>query len=200
MAYPSVTNARRRSGRTSAEACAGSHSSSCALPRGGPRADALRLATILLQVNCRARAKRPPVSFLALLRRARLRNRDSGGTHVAPSERWRSGWDHEFESPLLQRRVSNEPCGCRSRPRGAAEPRRCDRTTHPRRSGRVTSIHEFQAYARAASASGTGVRIGLPPVTTQARTDWSSLRSRNGSGSRCGSCRVLFPASCTLSE
>jgi hypothetical protein len=26
----------------------------------------------------------------------------SGGTHVAPSERWRSGWDHEFESPLLQ--------------------------------------------------------------------------------------------------
>ena len=29
----------------------------------------------------------------------------SGGTHVAPSERWRSGWDHEFESPLLQRRV-----------------------------------------------------------------------------------------------
>jgi hypothetical protein len=27
----------------------------------------------------------------------------SGGTHVAPSERWRSGWDHEFESPLLQR-------------------------------------------------------------------------------------------------
>jgi hypothetical protein len=30
----------------------------------------------------------------------------SGGTHVAPSERWRSGWDHEFESPLLQRRVN----------------------------------------------------------------------------------------------
>ena len=29
----------------------------------------------------------------------------SGGTHVAPSERWRSGWDHEFESPLLQQRV-----------------------------------------------------------------------------------------------
>ena len=29
----------------------------------------------------------------------------SGGTHVAPSERWRSGWDHEFESPLLQRGV-----------------------------------------------------------------------------------------------
>jgi hypothetical protein len=29
----------------------------------------------------------------------------SGGTHVAPSERWRSGWDGEFESPLLQRRV-----------------------------------------------------------------------------------------------
>ena len=27
----------------------------------------------------------------------------SGGTHVAPSERWRSGWDHEFESPLLHR-------------------------------------------------------------------------------------------------
>jgi hypothetical protein len=27
------------------------------------------------------------------------------GTHVAPSECWRSGWDHEFESPLLQRRV-----------------------------------------------------------------------------------------------
>src|SRR5690348_1106885 len=73
--------------------------------KGGPRADALRLATILLQVNCRARAKRPPVPVLALLRRARLRNRDSGGTHVAPSERWRSRWDHEFESPLLQRRV-----------------------------------------------------------------------------------------------
>ncbi len=33
----------------------------------------------------------------------------SGGTHVAPSERWRSGWDHEFESPLLQRRVHCEP-------------------------------------------------------------------------------------------
>ena len=29
----------------------------------------------------------------------------SGGTHVAHSERWRSRWDHEFESPLLQRRV-----------------------------------------------------------------------------------------------
>ena len=29
----------------------------------------------------------------------------SGGTHVAPSERWRSGWDGEFESPLLQQRV-----------------------------------------------------------------------------------------------
>ena len=29
----------------------------------------------------------------------------SGRTHVAPSERWPSGWDHEFESPLLQRRV-----------------------------------------------------------------------------------------------
>ena len=27
----------------------------------------------------------------------------SGGTQLAPSERWRSGWDHEFESPLLQR-------------------------------------------------------------------------------------------------
>jgi hypothetical protein len=25
--------------------------------------------------------------------------------NVAPSERWRWGWDHEFESPLLQRRV-----------------------------------------------------------------------------------------------
>ena len=33
----------------------------------------------------------------------------SGGTHVAPSERWRSGWDHEFESPLLQRGVICEP-------------------------------------------------------------------------------------------
>jgi hypothetical protein len=29
---------------------------------------------------------------------------------VAPSERWRSGgWDHEFESPLLHRRVRCEP-------------------------------------------------------------------------------------------
>jgi hypothetical protein len=28
---------------------------------------------------------------------------------VAPPERWRSGWDHEFESSLLQRRVSCEP-------------------------------------------------------------------------------------------
>jgi hypothetical protein len=37
----------------------------------------------------------------------------SGGTHVAPSERWRSGWDHEFESPLLQQPVclSGEPRG-----------------------------------------------------------------------------------------
>jgi hypothetical protein len=26
-----------------------------------------------------------------------------------PSERWRSGWDREFESAFLQRRVSNEP-------------------------------------------------------------------------------------------
>jgi hypothetical protein len=25
--------------------------------------------------------------------------------NMAPSERWRSGWDHEFESPLLQGRV-----------------------------------------------------------------------------------------------
>jgi hypothetical protein len=50
------------------------------------------------------------VPVLALLRRARVRNRDSGGTHMAPSERWRSGWDHEFESPLLQRGVRNEPC------------------------------------------------------------------------------------------
>jgi hypothetical protein len=33
----------------------------------------------------------------------------NGGTHVAPSERWRSGWDGEFESPLLQRRVTCEP-------------------------------------------------------------------------------------------
>ena len=29
----------------------------------------------------------------------------NGGTHVAPSERWRSGWDGEFESPLLQQPV-----------------------------------------------------------------------------------------------
>ena len=28
--------------------------------------------------------------------------------NMAPSERWRSGWDHEFEAPLLQRGVSNE--------------------------------------------------------------------------------------------
>ncbi|HEY1432420.1 MAG TPA: site-specific integrase, partial [Stellaceae bacterium] len=33
----------------------------------------------------------------------------SGGTHVAASERWRSGWDHEFESPLLQGGVRCEP-------------------------------------------------------------------------------------------
>jgi hypothetical protein len=46
---------------------------------------------------------------LALLRRARLRNREQWRTHVAPSVRWRSGWDHEFESPLLQRRVSEPP-------------------------------------------------------------------------------------------
>jgi hypothetical protein len=29
----------------------------------------------------------------------------NGGTHVAPSKRWRSGWDEEFESPLLQQPV-----------------------------------------------------------------------------------------------
>jgi hypothetical protein len=42
---------------------------------------------------------------LALLGGPDSETRSSGGTHVAPSERWRSGWDHEFESPLLQRRV-----------------------------------------------------------------------------------------------
>src|SRR5205823_11515041 len=38
----------------------------------------------------------------------------SGGTHVAASERWRSGWDHEFESPLLQQAVclGRERRGC----------------------------------------------------------------------------------------
>jgi hypothetical protein len=41
------------------------------------------------------------------LRRGRFSEHLFGlpGTHVAPSERWRSGWDHEFESPLLQQRV-----------------------------------------------------------------------------------------------
>ena len=76
--------------------------------KGDPRADALRLATILLQVNCRARAKRPPVSVLALLRGRDSETGTVAGTHVAPSERWRSGWDHEFESPLLQRGVSSK--------------------------------------------------------------------------------------------
>jgi hypothetical protein len=47
---------------------------------------------------------------------ARLRNRERcAGPMWCPSERWRSGWDGEFESPLLQRGVSNEPCGCRER-------------------------------------------------------------------------------------
>src|ERR1700720_2275219 len=32
-----------------------------------------------------------------------------GGPMWRASERWRSGWDGEFESPLLQRRVSCEP-------------------------------------------------------------------------------------------
>jgi hypothetical protein len=51
---------------------------------------------------------------LALLRRRDSETESSGGTHVAPSERWRSGWDHEFESPLLQQPVclSGEPRGC----------------------------------------------------------------------------------------
>jgi len=31
------------------------------------------------------------------------------GANVARSERWRSGWDHEFESPLLRRGVRCEP-------------------------------------------------------------------------------------------
>jgi hypothetical protein len=31
------------------------------------------------------------------------------GTIWRPSERWRSWWDGEFESPLLQRRVTSEP-------------------------------------------------------------------------------------------
>src|SRR5580692_3727765 len=38
---------------------------------------------------------------------ARLRNRERcAGPMWRPSERWRSGWDGEFESPLLQRRVN----------------------------------------------------------------------------------------------
>src|ERR1700719_1599734 len=41
---------------------------------------------------------------------ARLRNRERcAGPMWRPSERWRSGWDGEFESPLLQRRVLCEP-------------------------------------------------------------------------------------------
>jgi hypothetical protein len=54
--------------------------------------------------------KRPNVAetrrTIALLRRARLRNRERcAGPCGRPSERWRSGWDGEFESPLLLRRV-----------------------------------------------------------------------------------------------
>ena len=49
----------------------------------------------------------------------------SGGTHVAPSERWRSGWDHEFEisfapaaslqtlGPSAQQHVSRRVVECR---------------------------------------------------------------------------------------
>jgi hypothetical protein len=47
---------------------------------------------------------------------ARLRNRERcAGPMWRPSERWRSGWDGEFESPLLQRGVclSSAPRGCR---------------------------------------------------------------------------------------
>jgi hypothetical protein len=40
---------------------------------------------------------------------ARLRNRERcAGPMWRPSERWRSGWDGEFESPLLQRGVRCE--------------------------------------------------------------------------------------------
>jgi hypothetical protein len=47
---------------------------------------------------------------MALLRRARLRNWERcEGPIWRPSERWRSWWDGEFESPLLQRRVTSEP-------------------------------------------------------------------------------------------
>src|SRR5438270_5432823 len=60
-----------------------------------------------------ANSSKPIVATIALLRRARLRNRERcAGPLWRPSERWRSGWDGEFESPSLQRRVSNEPCGC----------------------------------------------------------------------------------------
>src|ERR1700730_5074953 len=41
---------------------------------------------------------------------ARLRNRERcAGPMWRPSERWRSGWDGEFESSLLHRRVMCEP-------------------------------------------------------------------------------------------
>jgi hypothetical protein len=41
---------------------------------------------------------------------ARLRNRERcAGPMWHPSERWRSGWDGEFESPLLLRGVTCEP-------------------------------------------------------------------------------------------
>jgi hypothetical protein len=47
---------------------------------------------------------------MALLRKARLPNRERyAGPMWRPSEGWLSGWDGEFESPLLQRRVTCEP-------------------------------------------------------------------------------------------
>src|SRR5271155_4465261 len=53
-----------------------------------------------------ANSSDPIVATMALLRRARLRNREQcAGPMWHPSERWRSGWDGEFESPLLQQPV-----------------------------------------------------------------------------------------------
>jgi hypothetical protein len=57
-----------------------------------------------------ANSSKPIVATIALLRRARLRNRERcAGPLWRPSERWRSGWDGEFESPLLQHGVKREP-------------------------------------------------------------------------------------------
>src|ERR1700693_4002455 len=82
----------------------------------------------------------------------------SGGTHVAPSERWRSRWDHEFESPLLQRRVSLSPAA-------NFEPRK------PRLSARVCEAGLGIGSAetrRAFHCPLTGGRISVGPYSSTA--------------------------------